>query len=385
MIIYHTQPIQSYSPTVFPYMYVYYGYVVYFNILFVVTCFHSSSFHFFTVRVHPYSLLQILSNTNIILHFVISLFRPPPLPPAKKRSKVSGIMEQGHNQTPGVLVFAGCGAWSMAGRSGHTSKWDGRDADEHTCWGFHRIGPFVNPKKQILHVFSGCAASHTVVIDTDRRAYIWGRNEDGQLGLGDNVNRYRPTPVLPNERIKSGSCGPNHTMLFTTMGALYGAGKNDSAQLGIGNTISKTSFVRVELAEIISVACGRDFTAAVNADGEIYTWGHPEYGQLGNGGEYKTLEKAGKWTYRFTKDPTRVDSLAGVSMSYVSSGPNHTAVSFETLHRPVSLLSSSSSTSSSLLPLICRVTLGIVRLTLLKSSCAASMRSRPRHCLRIGT
>ena len=238
-------------------------------------------------------------------------------------------MEQGSNTTPGVLVFAGCGAWSMAGRSGPTSKWDGRDAESHTCWGFHRVHRFVSVQKKVLHVFSGPAASHTVVIDTERRAYVWGRNEDGQLGLGDTVNRYVPTPVLPGERIKSGACGPNHTMLYTTMGALFAAGANGSAQLGTGTTHPKTSFTRIEsLAEVVSVACGREFTAAVNADGEVYTWGHPEYGQLGNGGEFKTLEKAGKWTYQLTKRPTRVDALAGVSIATVCSGPNHTAVSF---------------------------------------------------------
>jgi alpha-tubulin suppressor-like RCC1 family protein len=180
----------------------------------------------------------------------------------------------------------------------------------------------------VLHVFSGPAASHTVVIDTERRAYCWGRNEEGQLGLGDTVNRYAPTAVLPGERIKSGACGPNHTMLFTTMGALFAAGANGSGQLGTGLAHSKTAFVRIEgMVEVVSVACGREFTAAVNADGEVYTWGHPEHGQLGNGGEYKTLEKAGKWTYQLTKHPTKVDALLGVSVATVCAGPNHTAVS----------------------------------------------------------
>jgi hypothetical protein len=68
-----------------------------------------------------------------------------------RRSQKASMAEQGHNTAPGVLVFAGCGAWSMAGRSGHTSKWDGRDAEGHTCWGFHRIGRFVSERKKGIY------------------------------------------------------------------------------------------------------------------------------------------------------------------------------------------------------------------------------------------
>ena len=50
-----------------------------------------------------------------------------------------------------------------------------------------------------------------------------------------------------------------------------------------------------------------------------------QHGQLGNGGEYKSLEKAGKWTYQMTKRPERVvggDTL-GIKLIDVKSGPNH--------------------------------------------------------------
>ena len=52
------------------------------------------------------------------------------------------------------------------------------------------MGTFVRSKVSIRAVFAGPCANHTIAIDDNAGAYLWGRNEDGQLGLGDTVNRY---------------------------------------------------------------------------------------------------------------------------------------------------------------------------------------------------
>lgn len=136
-----------------------------------------------------------------------SLFTPP-------RNPIS---------SPHTPFSAGCAAWSMGGRSGPTRNFDGVPLENNMLLGFHRLGPFVQSKTMIIHVFSGPVASHTICLDTNRTAYAWGRNEDGQLGLGDTTNRYNPTPITSiTSRIKSGACGPNHTILYTTLGDCYG-------------------------------------------------------------------------------------------------------------------------------------------------------------------
>jgi RCC1 and BTB domain-containing protein len=33
----------------------------------------------------------------------------------------------------------------------------------------------------------------------------------------------------------------------------------------------------------LDVACGENFVSALNTNGEVYTWGGGEYGQLGHG------------------------------------------------------------------------------------------------------
>ena len=183
------------------------------------------------------------------------------------------------NEEGGELIFSGCAAWSMAGRSGPTRNYDGIPLENNCLLSFHRLSTFVSTKTMIISVFSGPCANHTVCLDTTRTAYAWGRNEDGQLGLGDTINRYNPTKIASIEgRVRSGSCGPNHTLLFTTVGELYCTGRNDSGQLGLGNTTSKNAFQNVtsSLTDVVAVSCGRDFSCAINEDGALYTWGLPQ-------------------------------------------------------------------------------------------------------------
>ena len=48
-------------------------------------------------------------------------------------------------------------------------------------------------------------------IDADGYLYAWGRNDSGQLGLGDTTSRYDPTKV-GDKKWKSVSCGISHTL-----------------------------------------------------------------------------------------------------------------------------------------------------------------------------
>ena len=47
--------------------------------------------------------------------------------------------------------------------------------------------------------------------------YSWGRGEDGQLGLGDTSDQYRPVPVevLKDRGVVQICCGSGHTVVLT--------------------------------------------------------------------------------------------------------------------------------------------------------------------------
>ena len=65
--------------------------------------------------------------------------------------------------------------------------------------------------------------------------YAWGRNEEGQLGLGDTTMRRTPTIVdalwaLPVQQL---AAGDRHSAALTSNGFLFTWGANDCGQLGL--------------------------------------------------------------------------------------------------------------------------------------------------------
>ena len=85
-------------------------------------------------------------------------------------------------------------------------------------------------------IAAGSAACHSIIGDVNGVCYTWGRNEKGQLGLGDAINRNNPTivPGLRGKRVVAASAGKNHTAVVTAAGESFTFGLNQYGQLGTG-------------------------------------------------------------------------------------------------------------------------------------------------------
>ena len=53
-----------------------------------------------------------------------------------------------------------------------------------------------------------------------------------------------------------------------------------------------------EGADIVSVACGAEFSVILDKDGKVWTFGHPENGTLGHNDDGKFIAKAKKVEFR---------------------------------------------------------------------------------------
>ena len=130
-----------------------------------------------------------------------------------------------------------------------------------------------------------------VGVRTDNTAYVFGGNNNGELGLNDTV--FRSTPVLlpgswsliNRENYDSGTVGIWYASVgIDTSGNLYTWGSNDSGQLGTGDTINRSSPVQISTGVTFTSAISTFYNVfALRSDGTIWGIGSNTFGQLATG------------------------------------------------------------------------------------------------------
>lgn len=107
--------------------------------------------------------------------------------------------------------------------------------------------------------------------------YSWGRGEDGQLGIGETVDEYRPVLVeaLEGKNIRQIACGSGHTVVLTeeydrqsskSKSVIYSWGRGDDGRLGHGDNGWKYVPKVIEALNrvcVVQITCGSYHTAAV--------------------------------------------------------------------------------------------------------------------------
>ncbi|XP_024972741.1 protein RCC2 homolog [Cynara cardunculus var. scolymus] len=222
----------------------------------------------------------------------------------------------------GELLFCGTTAWDSIGRR--------KGLPEANLVLPTRLRPLVGV--DICYVASGCASCHCVALDVDGRCYTWGRNDKGQLGHGDQIQRDRPTVVsaLASYKIVKAGSGRAHMVVVTEDGLSLSFGWNKHGQLGTGSVKNEIELypVRCLVSEVKNVACGADFTVWLTSveGASILTAGLPQYGQLGHGtdNEYNTKDSSVRLAYEAQPRPKAIGSLAGQTIVKVACGSNHT-------------------------------------------------------------
>ena len=129
-----------------------------------------------------------------------------------------------------------------------------------------------------------CSNYYTFILKNDGTLWGCGNNYEGELGLGDNTNRTTFTQAITNaDNIKSAYCGGGHTFILKNDGTLWGCGYNGYGGLGLGDTTNRTTFTQVttNVDNIKLVYCGYWHTLMLKNDGTLWGCGDNQYGQLG--------------------------------------------------------------------------------------------------------
>jgi alpha-tubulin suppressor-like RCC1 family protein len=132
----------------------------------------------------------------------------------------------------------------------------------------------------------------TAAIDETGRVWTWGRNDYGNLGVGDNKHRHFPTVVSTlsdkDQNIVEVNCGAKHMIAISSEGTAWTWGHGEDGKLGLGHTydtFEPTNVQGLSRSYIVSASGGSSHTAAVDDSGNLFTWGNGSFGRLGHSNE----------------------------------------------------------------------------------------------------
>ena len=157
--------------------------------------------------------------------------------------------------------------------------------------GFQVIaGPVARVSSSQMRIAAGRA--HACAIDAAGQARCWGDGTNGQLGDVKLPTSSAPTTVGgPKLVTVFASQGGNHSCGLTAAGAAWCWGRNDKGQLGIGNTTDRTAPIQVAglASGVSSLALGAQHTCALMRTGTVKCWGDGSNGRLGTGSTARKL------------------------------------------------------------------------------------------------
>lgn len=128
----------------------------------------------------------------------------------------------------------------------------------------------------------------SAAIKNDGTLWTWGTNTYGQLGLntaGASYYKSSPTQVGALTNWKIVDAGSNTVLATKIDGTLWAWGRNNQGQLGLGTSgayTEKSSPVQVGALTNWATVCQAGlFSASIKTDGTLWTWGFGPMGQLG--------------------------------------------------------------------------------------------------------
>ena len=161
----------------------------------------------------------------------------------------------------------------------------------------------------------------TAAIKSDNSLWMWGANDNYELGNGGNGNDnygngntpypIQTVPVKIMDDVVSVSCGTFHVAAIKTDGSLWTWGWGANGELGDGRTGYDHHVATPQkiMDNVVAVSCGYNYTAAIKTDGSLWTWGSNGFGQLGNGGTGNY-----EWDVPYQTVPAKVmEGVAAVS------------------------------------------------------------------------
>ena len=215
------------------------------------------------------------------------------------RAEASLIVEPALSLMPASRVAAGARHSCALVADGAAYCW-GFNAYGQLGLGAHGDTDVLQPTAVVgnLHFASIAAGGlHSCALSATGEAYCWGANDWGQLGAPSTENcggvgAPDSCSVVP-QRVDGAQAfaviapGGEHTCALTSDGRAFCWGSNAGGALGIGDPALTRSVTPREVVgghRFVALTSGDSHSCGLTATGEAYCWGEDYWGQVGDGG-----------------------------------------------------------------------------------------------------
>ncbi|XP_027882785.1 E3 ubiquitin-protein ligase HERC2 isoform X2 [Xiphophorus couchianus] len=169
---------------------------------------------------------------------------------------------------------------------------------------------------EVVDIAAGGA--HSACITTSGELFTWGKGRYGRLGHGDSEDQLKPKLVdaLQGHRVIDVACGSGdaQTLCLTDDDMVWSWGDGDYGKLGRGGSDGCKIPMKIDSLTglgVVKVECGSQFSVALTKSGAVYTWGKGDYHRLGHGSD------------DHVRRPRQVQGLQGKKVIAIATGSLH--------------------------------------------------------------
>ncbi|KAI9439493.1 regulator of chromosome condensation 1/beta-lactamase-inhibitor protein II [Lactarius psammicola] len=233
----------------------------------------------------------------------------------------------------GRVLIAGGTDWPKLGRKEKGGRVE--DSEHPDLLEPHILRSLSNVKAVSVH--TSCAGCHTIVLDIEGTAWLFGRNQPAALGvpgvetISENAPRQLRATDLgapPGTIFVNAACGRSHSVLVGSNGRVWTAGLNTLGQCGHTPCSEVSTFKLVngplnpvtgEQEHICAAAAGITFTLFLTGRGKSTG----EKGQLGNGRTGEHIATGNRTGFDIESDPIPVKGLDEKKIVHIACGQQH--------------------------------------------------------------